>query len=95
MTQEVTSHEFSSGQVTVGASAVQLTLLSRKLYRGVYLTAAPTNTDNIYVGTSDSVTSANGHILDAGQQIRVEVDDASKIWIIGGAADQVVSWLAV
>ena len=81
---------------TVGTSAAQLTGASEAvLYSGVLLKAEASNSDVIYVGFSDGVTSANGYILGSGDVLPIPVEKATDIWIIGGAASQDYSWLGM
>jgi len=85
---------FSYGQTTVGTTAVQLTTTTTSLSFGVLVKADQNNTGNVYVGDS-SVSTTNGFKLSPGQAIEIEIDDASKIYVIADAADQKVYWFGV
>lgn len=86
---DVTAPEsFAVQQATIGTSAVQLSTFA--LAQGVTLTAKGDNTNIIYVGTSSGVTSGNGYGLEAGKSVFIATDDKSDIWVIGGAASQVL-----
>lgn len=82
------------GQNTdVDASAEQLTATSTPLKSGITVKALPGNSDQIYIGYSSAVTASNGYPLDADQSVFIEIDDVNKVWAIGGAANQGVSWI--
>ena len=86
---------FGSGQTTVGTTAVQLTSESIPTERGVLIKADDDNTGNVYIGKDNTVSTTTGFRLNAGQGITIEVDDASKIWLVADAGSQKVHWIAV
>lgn len=93
---EQTSHEeFHVGNGTVGTSSQKITALSLKAYKYVKVRADAGNGNDIYVGTSENVSASNGFILDAGEEVEIPIDFTDKVWVLGGAADQDYSWLAV
>jgi hypothetical protein len=69
-------------QVTVAAhgTAVPLAGASTPLVSGVRIKALAANTGDIYVGGA-SVDSATGFVLDAGEEVFVEVDDLASVYI--------------
>lgn len=80
----------------IDATAEQLIATATPLMAGGTVRALSGNTDNVYVGFSSAVTASGaavGHLLDAGESIYIEIDDASKIWAIGGAANQGVTFI--
>lgn len=56
--------------------------------------ALPTNTNNIYLGDA-GVSSANGHVLDAGDAVNVAIDDLNRLWIDADTNGEGVSYLVV
>lgn len=75
-----------TGQLTVGTTAVRLP--------GQGFTALKAKTDNtdfVYVGDS-TVTSATGYPLDGGEELVVQ-ENLGEVYVVGGAASQVISWL--
>lgn len=75
-----------TGQLTVGTAAVRLPA------QGITaLKAKADNTDFVYVGDS-TVTAATGYPLDGGEEL-VSLVNLGEVYVIGGAASQVVSWL--
>lgn len=91
-----THAEFHSGvNADVDTTAERLTDLSIPVYSKVRVQAATGNSDSVFVGHDSGVTASNGWELDAGEYVEIEIDDPSKIWVIGGAINQAVKWLAV
>ena len=88
-----THPEFMAGHGTIGTTATKASALQIKAYHSVKIKADSANTDNVYVGQSDQVTSTNGYQLDAGEEVEIPVDRLDKVWVIGGAAAQGYSWL--
>lgn len=67
---------------------------------GVTVRADPDNTGTVYVGLDSGITAGttdatDGFPLQAGQSITLPVANANQIWVIGGAANQIVYYLAV
>jgi len=82
-----------AGQNTdIDAAAEQLTSTSTPLRSGVTIKALPGNSDQIYIGAV-GVTITTGIPLDADQSVFLEIDNLNKVYAIGGAANQGVSWL--
>ena len=93
--REVTVTSFKLGQTTVGTTAVQLTSESTPTKKGVLIKADDNNTGSVYIGKDNTVSTTTGFRLNAGQGIAIEVDDASKIWLVADADNQKVHWIAV
>jgi len=93
--KEVVVTSFESGQTTVGTTAVRLTSESTPAKKGVVIKADDDNTGNVYIGKDNTVSTTKGFRLGAGQGITIEVDDASKIWLVADADSQKVHWIAV
>lgn len=74
---------------SIGATALQLTATSTHLYNGVEIKAdAANSTGIVYVGFSSAITAAaadgtTGFQLVAGESRFFEIDDPSKIYVIG------------
>jgi hypothetical protein len=85
---------FLTGHGVAGVAKTQVVAVATPLQKYVEIKADLTNTNNVYVGVSNVLTTT-GYMLDAGELIRIPVDDMSKVWVIGGAAAQGYSWLAV
>lgn len=82
----------------VDATAEALTADTIKVTFGTFIKALAANTDNVFVGLSDAVTTGTGYQLDAGQEMfvsKAECPDAGLIYVIGGAANQGVCWRAI
>jgi hypothetical protein len=93
---EQESHaEFKTGHGSVGGTAARLYNDNAKLAKGVRIKADLTNGNNIYVGSSEHVAVDAGFELDAGEFVEIAVDTLDKVWVIGGAADQGYSWVAI
>ena len=86
--------EFRAGQGTVGAASQALGN-SQDVVKYVIVKADLANTNDVFVGT-DTVSVTNGFRLDAGEVTPpIHIDDVAKVCVIGGAASQGYSWLAV
>lgn len=93
---EKDSHpEFYAGaNADIDQVAEQLTTSSFAVRKYVYIKANAGNTGDVYVGLA-GVSASNGYPLDAGEEVKIPVDDPSKIWVIGSADNQGVKWIAV
>lgn len=70
-----------SEAIAVGSSApVQLTLIQKAGY--LTISAPETNINDVYVGASD--VDVNSYHLIAGKDVYMELDDLSKLWVLGG-----------
>jgi hypothetical protein len=85
--------EFMSGSGTIGQTPQALgTGTVRKF---VVIRATGTNTNGIAIGIT-AANAINGFVLGKGETSPpIYVDDLSKVFIVGGAADQGYSWIAV
>jgi hypothetical protein len=85
---------FLTGHGVAGVAKSQVATVQTPIEKYVEIKADLTNTNNVYVGVSNVLTTT-GYMLDAGELIRIPVDDLSKVWVIGGAAAQGFSWIAI
>lgn len=81
----------ANNSVAVTTSAVQFG--SQVLKSGARVKAHPDNTDVIYLGSSNAVTSANGYPLAAGEDLFLEIGQLSLLWAIAGSGSQVARWI--
>lgn len=86
--------EFRAGAGTVGLTA-QAAGIKMAAAKSVTIKADAANTDVVYVGHDASVTAATGFALAKGESVEIAVDSLDKVYVIGGAASQKYSWLAV
>jgi len=87
--------EFIHGHGVVGGTSAALASAETPVKKYVIIKADLTNTDNVYVG-GPAVTTGNGFELDAGESTPpIHINDLSKVWVVGGAASQGYSWLAI
>lgn len=86
--------EFKTGHGTVGGTAA-LAGPAFRCVKGVTIKADLGNGNNVYVGHDGNVTASNGFVLDAGEDVFIEVDSLDKVWVFGGAADQGYSYVAI
>lgn len=96
----ITHRSFDHGRNSdIDTVAEQLTSLSVVTQRGVTVKAAAGNSDKIYVGnsdvTDDTADATDGFELSAGESITLEVDNVNKVYVIGGAINQVAYWVTV
>jgi len=95
----------ASGIFTTGAkssistTALQITATSTKCVFGVSIKADADNTGIVYVGpkgvTAGSADATDGYKLKAGEEVFVQIDDPSKVYVIASAAAQKVWWVAI
>lgn len=93
---ETSRNEFKIGSKTIDDSAA-VALADRKLIEAksyVLVQAGSDNSGDVFVGDSSGVDSDTGWRLDAGESVKIPIDDPAKVWVIGSDADQVVKWLA-
>ena len=90
---------FDHGSVQTALTAVQLTTTSTKCEQGVWVKAAGTNVENVFVGNSDvtagTANGTDGYILDAGENVFVAVNNVTKVYVLGNDINQKVYWLSV
>jgi hypothetical protein len=89
--------EFQAGQGTVGATSQPLAAVgeTHSVQRYVIVKADLGNSNDVFVGPS-IVTAGSGFRLDAGEVTPpIAIDELSKVYVIGGAASQGYSWLAI
>lgn len=75
------------------AVSTQATEAELRCSRGVVVKALSTNSAPIYIGGSD-VSTSNGFPLSAGESIGLELADASKLFAVSAAAQELrILWL--
>lgn len=89
----------NTGKKTIGTTVEQLSSSTRELALGVQCLAAPGNTNTVYVGTKENLTAGSndatdGFPLAAGSSILVPANSESEVYIIGGAASQVLHFMS-
>lgn len=82
-----------NGQDTVTAAGTAEQLPTNTAI-AVTIKALPANTGNIFLGDS-AVSSANGHVLGAGDAVNVAIDNLNRLWIDSAVNGEGVSWLLV
>jgi len=83
----------STGRETATGSAAQFNSGTSKVPKGVVILKAATGNSNpCYVGPS-GVSSSNGFLLEAGDQVTLEIDDLNKLYLIGTAGTDYVHWM--
>jgi hypothetical protein len=92
--QKTTVSEFKTGHGTVGGTAAVAGPAFRCI-KGVTIKADLANGNNVYVGHDNSLSASNGFVLDAGEEVFIEVDSLASVWVFGGAADQGYSYVAI
>lgn len=81
------------GQKTVAAAGTAEALgSSTALLSGVRIKALAANTGNIYVGGS-SVSSSDGFVLAAGEEVFIEIDDLATVYIDADTNGEGVSYI--
>jgi hypothetical protein len=90
------AEEFQAGQGTVGLTPQPIEAAGHlPVSKYVIVKADLVNANDVFVGTS-TVSATTGFRLDAGEATPpIHIDDLSKVFVLGGAASQGYSWLAV
>ena len=89
--------EFQAGQGTVGVTKQPLAAVgaAHSVERYVVVKANLGNSDDVFVGPVN-VAVGTGFRLDAGEVTPpIPIDELSKVYVVGGAASQGYSWLAI
>jgi hypothetical protein len=89
----------NTGSKTVGATVVALSTSTRPLTNGVQIVAAADNSGSIYVGSHPTITpgtsdGTDGFQLAAGASVLYPAFTEAEVYLVGSAADQVISFLA-
>lgn len=85
---------------SIGATALQLTATSFKCSRGVKVKADAGNSTNfVFVGilgvtAGISAPTTDGYKLAVNEEVDIEIDDPSKLYVIGSTTSLAVSFLA-
>jgi hypothetical protein len=100
MSRTITSGKFYHGSKgSIGGTALQLTSTVTPLLRGITVKAdAANSTAFVYVGNSNvtagiAAPTTDGFKLAAGESVSFEIDDVSKVWVIGSTTGLAVSWI--
>ena len=70
-------------------------ILERKLFTGVMFKAETANTGVIYIGFGNSITTATGWPLPAGETITIPADALDRLWFISDTDNQFLRWIAL
>lgn len=91
--RETSPEGFRAGNGTVDTTPTQLDVGCPTL-KHVVIRANAANTNTITFNATEA-SAADGFVLAAGETSPpIYVDDANKVWIVGGAASQGFSWIA-
>jgi hypothetical protein len=91
--QKIAVSEFKAGHGTIGTTPAKAGPAFAAV-KGVKIKADLGNSDNVYVGHSDAVGN-DGFLLDAGEEVTIEIDSLDKVWVTGGDAGQGYSYLVI
>lgn len=81
------------GQDSITGTASQLGFSGS--YKSVTIKALAENTQNVYIGTTSSVTTANGFELAAGDSIDLDLQNGQAIWAIAVSGTQTICRVAI
>jgi hypothetical protein len=80
----------SSGQITVGTTAVQVDGTFNSMWR-IHIHNND-NTDTLFIGGSD-VTTSNGLQLPKLDSIELQMNAGDTVWVLSSKAGHAMSWL--
>jgi hypothetical protein len=83
-------NEFQTSQYTIGVSAVQLTPSPLANRSAMSIKTDAGNTDTVYIGESNAVTTSTGYALFIGDVVNIDVTASAQVWAISSAANQLV-----
>jgi hypothetical protein len=86
-------------RLSVGTTPIKLTDEYEELDRGLVIKADPDNTAKVYIGREElnagETDELSGYPLDPGDTITIEIEDASKIYVVAASGTQKVYWLGI
>jgi hypothetical protein len=86
-------------RLSVGTTPIKLTEEYEELDRGLVIKADPDNTAPVYVGreglSAGEVEELCGYPLFPGDTVTIEIEDASKIYVVAASGTQKVYWLGI
>lgn len=62
--------------------------------KGVTIKALSTNTDFIYVGNSATFSVSDGHALDPGDTVSLNINNLNKVYVLAASSTQTVTYIA-
>lgn len=84
-------NNIQTSQYTVGTSAVQITPTPLSTRSSISVkTSTTTNTDIVYIGPSNAVTTSNGYALFNGDTVQLDITATGTLWAIATSAGQTV-----
>jgi hypothetical protein len=90
--EQASQGSFITNQQSVGLAVVQLS--SNTLKNSINIKASNSNTGNIYIGNSSSVTISSGYELGAGESITLPITNSNLVYLISDTINQNVSFIA-
>ena len=83
----------TSGQLTVGTSAVQVDGSStQNFYLHIHNNS---NTQTLYIGGDSAVSSSTGLHLMANDSIELQMGAGDNVWVISSSSGHPVSWMII
>lgn len=76
---------------TVGLTAVQLAATPLALRKSIAVKALAANSGQVYVGAANTVTTATGYELSAGDAVTIDLDAVATVWAIADTVAQAVA----
>lgn len=86
---------WETGGTSVGTSAVQIASGLTTGTKTISIKADGANNKQIHIGPNNSVSTANGYPLQAGDAVELEVNESTNIYAISSSGGQTVYWMAV
>lgn len=92
--ETITVNSLQHGQGTATATAAQLSgVVNKKAHKGVRIRHISGGSDTLYVGL-EGLTTSNGYPLEDGQEIFLEIEDPTAVYVIGSDASVIYGWLS-
>jgi hypothetical protein len=86
---------FKTGRASASAaSPVQMDSAGYTCYAGINIRAISTNTDFIYLGSSNALVGACGYALDPGENVFLNVQNTNTVYVLSNTGTQIVTYMA-
>lgn len=93
LTHEVGAATFNTGQTSVGTTAIEIAPTPITNRQNVRLRLPQGATNDVYIGPDNTVTTANGFLLEAGESHDVPIGVDGEIWAITASGSTNVTWM--
>jgi hypothetical protein len=92
--ETIPTSSLQAGTGVVGTTATQLIgVTNKKAAKGIYIKHIGSNSDALFVGL-EGVSTTQGYELDDGEEIFLQIEDPSLIYVVGSDGSVAYSWIS-